>query len=81
MTEILIVVIFIGVFLEACFATYMWLKAQKELDDQCHAMLSAQEVAKRLKCSDETVRRMYRRGELAGRRVGRLYRFNPEGVR
>ncbi len=81
MTETLIAIIFIGVFIEACFATYMWLKVQKELDEQRYAMLSAQEVAKKLKVSDETVRRMVRRGELAGRRVGRLYRIDAEAVR
>ncbi len=81
MTETLIAIIFIGVFIETCFTTYMWLKVQKELDEQRYAMLSVQEVAKKLKVSDETVRRMVRRGELSGRKVGSLWRIDSEAVR
>lgn len=39
------------------------------------------EAAAWLGCSEEEVRRKARRGELAGARLGRSWRFDPEDVR
>ena len=42
---------------------------------------TAEEAADYLSRSAETVRRMARRGELVGEKIGRDWRFRPEAVR
>ena len=43
-------------------------------------MLSANEVAQRLRVSPRTVHRWACAGTLQGHRIGRVYRFKPEAV-
>lgn len=44
------------------------------------ALLSVHQVAERLDVKPETVRELYRKGQLAVVKVGRLVRFRPEDV-
>lgn len=44
------------------------------------SLLTAKDVAKQLKCSEVTVRRLARKGELAHHKVGKLVRFPEDAV-
>lgn len=43
-------------------------------------LLTAKDVAKQLKCSEVTVRRLARRGQLPHHKFGRLVRFPEDAV-
>jgi len=42
--------------------------------------VSCQEMARRLKCHEQTVRRLLHAGVIPGLRVGHYYRFDPKAV-
>lgn len=55
--------------------------APPSLTDGDPLFLKVREVAVKLHISDETVKRMVRRGELRGRRIGRCWRVETASLR